>query len=304
MKNLPGQRDIDPPSSVLEGVLGGLRPYVRQAGNDWRKPWKINGRKLFDYLLVYVPEGEGVFSVGGKEFAVNDGDLVWIPPDTVHVMQGASKQMHCLYIHFDLYYDPARSHWDACIPGGVVDLTPWKEWIHPAVNEPVLSCLTGKIPICNQVKLKDLMIEICHKHSRYGNQACLELSGLMMSLIGLIVQDYWLFESEMSNLNNLKKINDAALYIQENINHDLDIADLAKRFHLSDSHFRKLFRQVHGRSPRSMHRRARMHKACELLNYTDMNVSEIADFLGFKSIHNFSRAFKEVTGFSPSGYRC
>jgi len=91
--------------------------------------------------------------------------------------------------------------------------------------------------------------------------------------------------------NSLNKIKTAALFIQERAREDLNIASLAKRFGISESHFRKLFRETYGESSLTFHRKARMNKACELLVYTNMNISEIANFLGLSSIHNFSRAF-------------
>jgi AraC-like DNA-binding protein len=76
-----------------------------------------------------------------------------------------------------------------------------------------------------------------------------------------------------------------------------------KKYGLSESHFRKVFREVHRESPGKMFNRNRISEACDKLCYTDMNISEIADSLGYSNVHNFSRAFREAMNISPSNYR-
>jgi AraC family transcriptional regulator of arabinose operon len=48
---------------------------------------------------------------------------------------------------------------------------------------------------------------------------------------------------------------------------------------------------------------AKIRAACDYLIYSESNISEIADRLGFTNVHNFSRAFRKATGQSPSAYR-
>ena len=46
-----------------------------------------------------------------------------------------------------------------------------------------------------------------------------------------------------------------------------------------------------------------IQKACELLAYGKMNVSEIASKLGYSNVHNFSRSFSKTMKVSPKKYR-
>jgi AraC-like DNA-binding protein len=46
-----------------------------------------------------------------------------------------------------------------------------------------------------------------------------------------------------------------------------------------------------------------MWRAGEMLAYSGLNVSEVADRLGFSNVQNFSRAFKDVTSNCPISYR-
>ncbi len=47
----------------------------------------------------------------------------------------------------------------------------------------------------------------------------------------------------------------------------------------------------------------RIERVKELLQYDEMNLSEIADSLGYSSVQHLSQQFKKVTGLTPTGYR-
>ena len=46
-----------------------------------------------------------------------------------------------------------------------------------------------------------------------------------------------------------------------------------------------------------------VEKAKEYLLMDELNATQIANLLGYESIHYFSRQFKNITGFSPTEYR-
>ena len=50
-------------------------------------------------------------------------------------------------------------------------------------------------------------------------------------------------------------------------------------------------------------RKRRMHHATRLLKESDMNVADIALALGYSAVSNFSRAYRNATGFSPNSFR-
>ncbi|MDD5728259.1 MAG: helix-turn-helix domain-containing protein, partial [Victivallales bacterium] len=45
-----------------------------------------------------------------------------------------------------------------------------------------------------------------------------------------------------------------------------------------------------------------IERAGKLMLFSEMNISEIAAYYGFESIHYFSRLFRQLTGKSPSEY--
>ena len=298
---IPGGRNAVSPSVTEEGRLRNFRPFVRQAGDDWRTPWLMSERRLLDYLLVYIGEGYGVFTVGDKKFKVKADDLVWIPPDTLHAMSGTSKKMNCIYIHFDLAYDPARSHWNAFIPGGTKDLSRCQALMHPPVDDPSVSNWRGKMAVENKSLVKQLMKQICLEHKRSGERSFLLLSGLMLQLISVLL--YGCEKTQHAENMRWREMEESAQIIRLAGDKRININEIANSYRLSPSHFRKLFREYHGVSPRFMHNQAVIQKACELLAYGKMNVSEIASILGYSNVHNFSRSFSKIMKVPPKKYR-
>lgn len=299
--NIPGNRPFEAPSAPDVARLQWLRPFVRQSGNQKRPAWFMDERKLLDYLVVFVAGGTGQFKVSGKTFDVGPGDLVWVPPDTLHAMRGYPPSMHCLFAHFDLLYDPRRSHWDACIPGGARDFDACRRYMHPPVHDPLIATWRGKMAIVNPTTVETLLRAICFEHQRSPAGSALILAGLMLQLLAEIMRGSSPAGAiKPAHMSELRKTEAS---IQECADRNLDVTELAMRARLSASHFRRLFQQTYGESPRHMHRRARMRRAAELLVYSDLNISEIANTLGFSTVHNLSRAFRDLTGVAPTRYR-
>jgi len=92
-------------------------------------------------------------------------------------------------------------------------------------------------------------------------------------------------------------------YLEENVYSSLTLADLCAKFYMGKSKLCKLFSDHLGMSPMEYYGALRIKEAKRLLRCEDLTVGKVADMLGYSSIHNFSRAFKLATGFSPSEYR-
>jgi len=277
-----------------------LRPFIRQSGDDRRKPWFLADRRLFDYMLVYVVEGTGVFTLEDEICPISRGDLFWVPPDTRHSMRGTGPEMHLFYLHFDLAYDEQRSRWNEVIPGGLTDLSPWAERMHPPVELPEIDALRGMIAFRGpHYELTELLEKICREHLRCSGYSP-SLSGMLLELLELILRN--ITENSPDDVHSAA-LAEAAAYLRCNACKIVSLADVASRFGFSVSHFRRLFSQRYGLPPSAIIHRYRMKCACEFLSYGNCNVSETAERCGFKSIYSFSRAFRQYTGQPPGAYR-
>ncbi|HNX27095.1 MAG TPA: AraC family transcriptional regulator [Phycisphaerae bacterium] len=282
-------------------ILKQLRPYVRHCGDALRKPWLLETRCLLDYLIVYIPSGQGRFNIGSDFWPVSPHDIFWIPPDTPHRMEGTSGRMHCIYAHFDLIYRPSVSHWDFSIPGGMTDLSDFKPLMHPPVNLPEINELAGRIQSFVNMRIGELLANVVLEATRAQPYSQLIMSGLMLEVIGELLRGRKGLSCEEHE--HVVAIEDAAEYARRNCHLDITVDDMADIADLSPSYFRLLFKKHFTRSPREYIRHCRIAQARELMRTTNMTFSQIADKTGFATIHAFSRAFRAVEGITPSQYR-
>ncbi len=92
-------------------------------------------------------------------------------------------------------------------------------------------------------------------------------------------------------------------YMHQNLYTSLTLKDLCQHFSIGKTAISDLFKQSADTSPMKYYTDLKMREAKRLLREEKNSISEIAEILGYTSIHNFSRAFKNETGFSPTAYQ-
>jgi AraC-like DNA-binding protein len=92
-------------------------------------------------------------------------------------------------------------------------------------------------------------------------------------------------------------------YIHENFHKDIDIGAMADHIGISYSYVRKIFFEKTGRNIVEYVNGLRIKESKRLLNNTNMNIKEIAAFLGYNSDHSFNRNFKRLEGITPGEFR-
>lgn len=78
---------------------------------------------------------------------------------------------------------------------------------------------------------------------------------------------------------------------------------LSEKLNYDYSHLTSIFRQTEGQSIQNFQNKIRLERIKELLEYDEMNISEIADAMGFGSAAYLSTFFKKGTGMNPSQYK-
>lgn len=91
-------------------------------------------------------------------------------------------------------------------------------------------------------------------------------------------------------------------YMKNNIYSNLTQKEMCSHFMIGKTQFCKIFQENVGQSPMEYYAELRMNEAKKLLREKNDSVAQIADKLGYSSIHTFSRAFKKAVGFSPTAY--
>ncbi|MGJ4948537.1 helix-turn-helix transcriptional regulator [Bradyrhizobium sp. HKCCYLS20291] len=96
---------------------------------------------------------------------------------------------------------------------------------------------------------------------------------------------------------------ESALWIDDNAERAIDLADTAREAGVSPFHFLRLFTATLGVSPHQYLIRARLRRAARRLSDEDTPVTEIAYDSGFADLSNFTRTFTRAAGVSPAKFR-
>lgn len=92
-------------------------------------------------------------------------------------------------------------------------------------------------------------------------------------------------------------------YIDEHYKEDITLTKICQEKYFSLPYISKKFKRVRGLSFEQYLQQVRVHHACTLLLETDMTIDAIANHVNYSDIASFRRAFKRMTGKSPSVFR-
>ncbi|MGH2412849.1 MAG: helix-turn-helix domain-containing protein, partial [Microcystaceae cyanobacterium] len=92
-------------------------------------------------------------------------------------------------------------------------------------------------------------------------------------------------------------------YINEHLEQDIKLADLADLLGMSQFHFSHLFKQSLGKSPYQYLLQQRIERAKQLLKQSERSIMDIAFLCGFNSHSHLSKQFRQLTGVTPKAYR-
>ena len=93
------------------------------------------------------------------------------------------------------------------------------------------------------------------------------------------------------------------LHIQQNLDAELPLDQLASIAHFSPYHFHRIFRGMTGESVAQHIRRLRLERAAQRLKHSDRALPNIATEAGYDAYESFSRAFRSRFSLSPSDFR-
>lgn len=252
------------------GLLPAFAKIVCEPG--WR--WARREKPMANYDLFYVWSGEGEVEVNGVHYNVGKGScFLFRPGDYTSATHNPQKPLVLTYIHF-------------------------------AVNEPV-----SQVP--ERYRMLEDTVDFEYMLSRYvrlflvqtfaaETEARLVLKSLLIQMLRADIAAP--VEKKASN-QLTEAIHEVANYIRQNPGIAHRVEDLATRAQLSPRYFSMKFKELIGMSVQTYMIRTRIERAQHLLMHAGMNVTEVADALGYRDIFFFSRQFKQYTGRSPSEIR-
>lgn len=236
------------------------------------------------FELTYVDSGTIVNIVDGKQFYVNQGEIMLLFPGQTHI-QRSSSAGHCSFItiSFDMMLDRGEAlknkvfKADSAIRGAYSAILSEYE----KADMYFTDMLAGYI---HQIVLRLLR----------------RAEGQSVSLVPLNPDEdnADLTKSIISN----RLVRDAVRYIDTHLERKLSLSDVAEALRLNPSYTSRLFKEYTGVCVTEYIRRRKLGEAKRVLKAGGYTVTEISEMFGFSSIHYFSHCFKKEFGVSPADY--
>ncbi|MGB3624042.1 helix-turn-helix domain-containing protein [Ketobacter sp. MCCC 1A13808] len=98
-------------------------------------------------------------------------------------------------------------------------------------------------------------------------------------------------------------IRNAVKWMQENLDQDFHLDNLASQLAVSPRTFIRRFNQATGKPPKQYFQKLRIDEAKRLLESTQLSVDDITEKVGYVDVSSFRRLFKREVALSPTEYR-
>lgn len=224
------------------------------------------------FHYIFVLSGSGTIAIEREVLQLRPKHMYMIPPHTRHTFRNDQQEkLFTLEIKFEYFHSDTTKKLSVLPYSLNVDSTPIRAILRNIRREAA-------------------------ENNPFQN----EILSLNMQEIYLHIQRKLGSAEENPDRNDMS---DVIEYIENNLDCDINLQDLANIVCLEKTYFLKKFKQLTGTTPMVYTRAARISKAKELLAFSDMNITQIANAVGFCSVHHFSRSFAAATGISPSKYK-
>lgn len=235
--------------------------------------WSFNAGVRNEHLIAINLGGIGYYDVVGEAIEIHENDVVLFPPQNVRkCTTDEFKPWHFISIGFTLKHTDGSDYILNDIPMVIRN-------VHHQVKD----------------NFKRISRAWNDKPKAYDAMCRAYIQNILCQLIQIN-------DAVTYNTNHYAKIENVKKYINDNFTRNMSVDELAEVAGLSQSHFRKIFREIVGMSATQYAIYLRINKAKDLLASGSANVSEAAFQSGFKDIYYFSSMFKKVTGENPSKY--
>lgn len=227
------------------------------------------------FHYIYVIKGVGNITIDGKIYEFKSKQMYLISPKIRHSFYNTGTSE---LVTFEMKFDLLDAHFTDKVMKlpDVIDVR----------NTPIQSIMKN-----------------IHREIHNGAEDCKEIITMNMHEIFIHMQRaYDTFKIDDSP-DNQKVMLDVIEYIGANLDKELNLQELADVVSFDKIYFLKKFKKLTGITPMEYIRNVRMEKAKELLVYSDMNITQVAECVGFRSIHHFSNCFSKYTGMTPSKFK-
>lgn len=260
------------------------------------KKAKVNSYRIHKHPEIEIgciTGGSGIYILDGEEFTAGAGDIFIVRPNEQHCVPTiTSEQLDS----FNLYLSPYFL-WNICANyiqldklNTLVDHSDgFVHRIHAADSD------TGLIESLTAIVNSD------DEHLRFT--ARMLVTELVVSVSGQMADRGILSERIETISSHFEDIQAAITYMNDNISEQLTLKDIAAAINMSGTSMIAAFKAVTWLTPYRYLTLQRIEKSVDMLRHTNTTMLEIALQCGFQNSVSFNRAFKAVTGLTPSEYR-
>ena len=239
---------------------------------------KQNERKLLEYQIIYITEGEGWFeSEKCKKQKIRKGTVIFLYPDNNH------------------NYGPnINTGWTEYYIGLNGD------YIDQLISKGFLAAEKAIFEIGFNEKITRIFTDIF----QYANEERPNYQKIISAMSVYLLSEVIFFSANNSvEVETQQLIQRVKVFVSENLSQKINWHNTSMQFGFSYSKIRKLFKSYVGISLGQYQMQVKVNKARELLNNPHYTIKEVADTLGFQNEYYFNTFFKEKVGVPPGLFR-
>jgi len=239
------------------------------------------------YQMIFCTKKGGTISVDGKVYEAKQDYAYFVKPGTIHSIT-QNREMKTIDLKFYVHDADAQKFLSNVPHQFQLGDIPFMKMLFQTIAKEGIE---SKI-YCNESTtsaLKLLLIKMIHEFNPSSSPHA---------------HDYRVFYELPEQIKNNTDIMilDLKNYIEENINKNITLEELSARVHINKTYFVKRFKILFGVTPIRFIMNMRIEKSKQLILDNSLSMQQIAEAVGFNSLHYFSAAFKQSEGVSPTEY--
>lgn len=240
--------------------------------------------------IIYVKSGFLTVNISGENYIGKPGDAFVVSPGNLHFMGSQTGTVDYFTFLFPLKYIAFRS--DDMLDDKLIEpLNSGHLMISPEIKDTVKEQ-------CEQLA-RVYAAEIDKSESKITSQIRKKI--ILLQFIHELWKKGFIVENDTTGRNTVEK--EMVSYIQQNYTGKILLREFGEQFHLSEKYISRYFKEHFHITLSQYVTYLRLEHAKQMLQETDISVTEVAMQSGYQDISYFIRSFKKTYGVSPLKYR-
>ncbi len=261
--------------------------------NEFDNNFIFNGEKHSDWEIVYIDKGSVEVKRDKEILILSQGDLIFHRPHEFHSIKSYNSSPNFFVIAFECN-SPAMSCFDKY--NTKLDKIQ-KTLLSSAIKEAENAYHIPKNTIADELYVK--------KDATFGAEQLVKtyLEQLLILLARKKMNVQLKRQSLIDEHDNSEIVIKIKDYIKEHLCEKITNKDICDYIGYGKTYISILFHEKSGFTLNEFINKQKLKKAKELIRTSNMNISEISDYLSFDNPHYFCRVFKKFCGMTPSEFR-